>query len=193
MWYGEDYATHLGIDLDGITTEGPTTTVNGGEMSKWFFQKSYPCRYLIKIIPTKERVARLKNFWGYVQVDYHVNLLQFSLPQHDYRVIDQWQRPSENQNGHTYESTDETKMLCQPSTRVVVWHLASLTHILQHSVMDQIGQHVSPWRILLVDCSPRSLANKFAWLFKWAKVGQKSFFVLYWRGSRPILTRLCSG
>ena len=32
VWYGEDYAAHLGINLDGITTEGPTSTVNGGEV-----------------------------------------------------------------------------------------------------------------------------------------------------------------
>ena len=40
VWYGEDYAAHLGINLDGITTEGPTATVNGGEMLEWFFQNS---------------------------------------------------------------------------------------------------------------------------------------------------------
>ena len=31
VWYGEQYAQHLGINLDGVTTE-PTKTVNGGKM-----------------------------------------------------------------------------------------------------------------------------------------------------------------
>ena len=31
VWYGEQYAQHLGINLDGSTTEG-TTSVNGGNI-----------------------------------------------------------------------------------------------------------------------------------------------------------------
>ena len=31
VWYGEDYAEHLGINLDGSTTEG-STSVNGGRI-----------------------------------------------------------------------------------------------------------------------------------------------------------------
>ena len=29
VWYGESYASHLGINLDGVT---PTTSVNGGKI-----------------------------------------------------------------------------------------------------------------------------------------------------------------
>ena len=36
VWYGEQYAQHLGINLDGATTEG-TRSVNGG--TGRFFQK----------------------------------------------------------------------------------------------------------------------------------------------------------
>jgi hypothetical protein len=32
VWYGPEYATHLGINLDGVTSEG-TATVNGGRSS----------------------------------------------------------------------------------------------------------------------------------------------------------------
>ena len=31
MWYGEEYAQLLGINLDGTTTTTTTATVNGGE------------------------------------------------------------------------------------------------------------------------------------------------------------------
>ena len=31
VWYGEAYATHLGINLDGTTSDG-TTSVDGGEV-----------------------------------------------------------------------------------------------------------------------------------------------------------------
>ena len=33
VWYGEQYAAHLGIALDGTTKTEPTSTVNGGKTS----------------------------------------------------------------------------------------------------------------------------------------------------------------
>ena len=31
VWYGESYAEHLGINLDGTTMTEPITSINGGE------------------------------------------------------------------------------------------------------------------------------------------------------------------
>ena len=55
VWYGPEYATHLGIPLDGTTTQ---PTVNGGENGK----------YLIKsrgwLAPPKKRPGPKLEYWN---------------------------------------------------------------------------------------------------------------------------------
>ena len=134
------------------------------------------------------------------------NLRQDQLPQHDSWVIGQWRRPSENQIKmctlmHRWKVEDEGFFVFKRKRKSCLALSIARSYLELSPTCNTIGQHVSPWWILLVVVLPlhsglqallgfssqlKSDKNYFSSEMYWSPRFRETF-IWFWLGKKQYL------